>query len=76
MELFTYGQVPYPGKSVCDFKKAEGTLIPLAVKRGNFGYTTVLQLCSYDKGVRFLCMILKIDVIKYASVHVASHLHK
>jgi serine/threonine protein kinase len=27
MELFTYGQVPYPGKSTCDFKKAEGSLI-------------------------------------------------
>jgi len=30
----------------------------------------MLQLCSYDKGVRFQCMILKIDDRKYAAVHV------
>ena len=30
----------------------------------------ILQLCSYDKGVRFQCMILKIDVRKYAAVQV------
>ena len=30
----------------------------------------ILQLCSYDKGVRFQCMILKIDVSKYVAVPV------
>ena len=27
MELFTYGQVPYPGKSACDFKKQKAALL-------------------------------------------------
>jgi hypothetical protein len=30
----------------------------------------ILQLRSYDKGVRFQCMILKIDDRKYAAVYV------
>lgn len=30
----------------------------------------MLQLCSYDKGVRFQCMILKTDDRKYAAVHI------
>jgi len=29
----------------------------------------ILQLCSYDKGVRFQCTILKIDDKKYEAVH-------
>jgi hypothetical protein len=28
----------------------------------------ILQLCNYDEGVRFQCMILKIDVRKYAAL--------
>jgi len=48
-------------------RKQKADLSCQQYKEGNLD---ILQLCSYDKGVRFQCMILKTDDRRYAAVHV------
>jgi len=44
MELFTYGQVPYPGKSVRDSQESGRWTYPVSSIKRNFGYVATVQL--------------------------------